>query len=72
MQTMIRMREVLVRTQMSRTTLWRKIRSGTFPAPLELSENIVAFEESAVVEWLKNRPRRTYGAALATEPPQAA
>ena len=36
---MLRPREVMARTGLSRTTLWRRVRAGTFPAPTQLGEN---------------------------------
>ena len=50
------------RTGKTRVTLWRGVRAGTFPAPLELGPNSVGWYEDEVVAWLASRPRRTYGA----------
>jgi predicted DNA-binding transcriptional regulator AlpA len=46
----------------SRTQIWRKVRDGTFPAPIELGPNSVGWFEDEVFAWLDTRPRRTYGA----------
>jgi prophage regulatory protein len=72
MSRMLRMRDVLAMTGISRSTLWRKIRAGDFPAPFELGVNTVAFESDAVDAWLKSRPRRTYGDQSADGLPGAA
>ena len=59
---MLRPPEVMARTGLSRTTLWRRVRAGTFPPPCELGENSIGWPASAVNAWLVNRPLRTYGA----------
>ena len=40
----------------SRTTLWRRVRAGDFPAPRRLGPNIVAWLEDDVRAWLESRP----------------
>lgn len=42
----------------SRTTLWRWVRAGTFPAPIELSARSQGWLESAVDDWLSRRPQK--------------
>ena len=59
---MLRFADVIARTGLSRTTLWRKIRAGTFPAPIQLSENSVGFPEHVVAEWVASRPTVHYAA----------
>ena len=59
---MLRAPEVMARTGLSRTTIWRKVRDGSFPAPLELSVNSVGWPASEIAAWLKARARRNYGA----------
>ena len=39
-----------------RCTLWRWIKQGAFPAPLQLGRNAVGFRESDVSDWLESRP----------------
>ncbi len=69
---MLRPPEVMTRTGLSRTTIWRRVRAGTFPAPTELGENSIGWPESEIATWLANRPRRTYGAEVEAPPPEAA
>lgn len=57
----LRPREVVVRTGHSRTTLWRKVKAGKFPAPKELGPNSIGWLESDIDTWLANLPTRTYG-----------
>jgi prophage regulatory protein len=63
--TMLRQPEVLRRTGLSRTTIWRKIRAGDFPAPRQLGSNSIGWPESEITEWLEGCPRRTYGGEAA-------
>ena len=39
----------------SAKTLWRKVKDGTFPAPVKLSERITAWKVETVREWLDSR-----------------
>ena len=39
----------------SRTTLWRWVRDGRFPSPLELGPNTRAWRESDVRSWLDDK-----------------
>jgi predicted DNA-binding transcriptional regulator AlpA len=50
-------------THKSRVQLWRDIRAGSFPAPVELGPNRVAWVRSEIEAWKSSRPRRTYGAS---------
>jgi prophage regulatory protein len=62
MDPMLRPAEVMARTGLSRTSLWRRARAGSFPAPIEIGPNAIGWPDSVISEWLENRPRRTYGA----------
>lgn len=48
----LRMRTVLERTGLSRSTLYRKIRNGTFPNQVKLSEHCCGWRESAINRWM--------------------
>ena len=39
----------------SRTTRWRMVKRGEFPAPLQISPGRVAWKESDVRAWLETR-----------------
>ena len=69
---MLRPPEVVKRTGLSRTTLWRRVRAGTFPSPTELGENSIGWPASTIAAWLENRPQRTYGAERPYEAPKEA
>jgi len=36
----------------SSTTLWRKVKSGEFPAPIKLGTSITAWRVSDVIDWI--------------------
>lgn len=50
----IRLKTVLDRTGLSRTTLYRKIAEGTFPRQLPISVHGAGWHESAVNRWIAN------------------
>jgi prophage regulatory protein len=39
----------------SAPTLWRKVKAGTFPKPVKLSERVTAWRVGDVREWLSAR-----------------
>ncbi|CAN5362414.1 hypothetical protein BH10PSE14_BH10PSE14_29190 [soil metagenome] len=50
----IRLRAVLKRTGLSRSTMYRKVDQGTFPRQVRISQRCVGWRESAVEAWLRN------------------
>ena len=50
----LRIRTVLKRTGLSRSTLYRKIQHGTVPKQLRIAESCVGRRESAVEAWLRS------------------
>ena len=60
----VRTAEVVARTGLSRTTLWRQVRAGSFPAPIKLTEGgAVGWFETQVEDWLASRPIVNYAPA---------
>ena len=59
---MLRAPQVMSRTGLSRSTIWRRVRAGTFPAPVELGVNSIGWPENSISSWIESRKRRTYGA----------
>lgn len=41
---------------LSAATIWREVKEGKFPAPVELSSNTVGWRREAVERWLDDRP----------------
>ena len=52
---LIKRPEVEARTGKSRTALYAAVRAGTFPAPVEIGPNSVAWVESEVDAWIEQR-----------------
>lgn len=57
----VRLKTVLARTGMSRSTIYRKIKEDTFPAQIKISTNGAGWKESDINRWVANpagwRPR---------------
>lgn len=52
----LRLKAVLDRTGLSRSTLYRKVERGTFPVQVHISERCIGWRESDVQRWLSNPP----------------
>ena len=57
---LLRPKQVMERMGWSRTTLWRRVRAGDFPAPVSTGANITAFYEDEVDAAQANLKRVTY------------
>jgi len=53
-------REVERLCRLGRSTLYRKMRDGTFPVPLKVSERAVRWRDSDIRAYVDSRPR-SYG-----------
>lgn len=51
---LMRLREVMARTQLGRTTIYRRIAAGTFPPSTPISAGLVAWYESDINDWVAN------------------
>ena len=51
----LRLREVLARTGLSRSTLYRKLDDGTFPQRVHISRRCIGWHESTIDTWIQNR-----------------
>ncbi len=59
----LRCKEVLLRTGLSRATIYRLIEKGWFPSPVKLSKTAVGWIEAEVEDWLSSRERTAASAA---------
>lgn len=50
----LRLNTVLDRTGLSRSTLYRKIQTGTFPKQVRIATRCAGWRESAVNDWVRN------------------
>ncbi len=57
MANVLRCSEVIRRTGLSRTTIWRRERAGDFPRRLILGPNAMGWIEDEVEQWIAARPR---------------
>jgi prophage regulatory protein len=53
----IRLKSVLSRTGLSRSTLYRKIAEGSFPAQIRISVNGAGWHESEISRWVTDPVR---------------
>ena len=60
----IRLKTVLARTGLSRSTIYRKIAEGTFPPQIKISVNRTGWHESDINRWIADpvslRPKREF------------
>lgn len=49
---LLRMREVIDLTGLSRASIYRRLKVGTFPNPVRLGENSIAWRSSEVAHWI--------------------
>jgi prophage regulatory protein len=47
--------EVSRATTLSRTTIWRSVKAGTFPKPVQVSARRVAWPASGIQQWVAGR-----------------
>lgn len=50
---LLRRREVLARTGLSNSEMHRRIKAGSFPAPIALGPNSVAWPSNAIDAWIE-------------------
>lgn len=50
----LRIKAVLARTGLTRSTLYRKIAGGTFPKNMRISTRCMGWREAAIAAWLNN------------------
>lgn len=49
----IRLQEVMHKTALSRSAIYRKMNDGSFPKTVSLNDRAVAWDESEVEEWME-------------------
>ena len=58
-------RDLQARGYGGRVTIWRKVRTGEFPAPLDLGRGRVGWREQDIEKWLESREIAGIGRAAA-------
>ena len=59
MQTILRLPAVRARVSMSRSTIYERVREGTFPPPVNLGKRAVGWLASEVDAWLAAQIERS-------------
>jgi prophage regulatory protein len=57
-------REILAVLPLSRSTIWRMVQAGTFPAPIRLTPGRIGWQWSAVLAWIEERKKNPVAVAL--------
>jgi len=52
----LRLPAVIAVVGVSRVSIWRWVRAGTFPRPIRLGARAVGWRDSDVQRWLETRP----------------
>lgn len=67
----VRQSQLLVFVPFSKSTLWRRVDDGTFPAPVKLSSNVTAWRAEDVRRWMADvvQPQRHHIDVLAGPEP---
>lgn len=47
--------ETSKRVSLGRTTIWKRVKSGDFPAPVQIGERKIAFVRSEIEAWISAR-----------------
>ncbi|MBD3652364.1 AlpA family transcriptional regulator [Kangiella sp.] len=55
MSTILRLNEVIVKTKLSRSTIYRFVNEGTFPKPISLGARAVGWSEQQINEWIEQK-----------------
>lgn len=63
--------EIVPILPIGKSTLWRKVRAGTFPAPVRLTEKCTAWRVSDIRAWLAAQTGDTYTPSTPTQPQEA-
>ena len=55
--TVLRRKQVEVRTGLSRSTIYARVKAGSFPAPISLGAKAVGWLQSDIDDWIYERVR---------------
>lgn len=70
-------KELLERIPLDRSTIWRMVQEGRFPAPIQLTAQRIGWRWSAILRWLSEReadplkPKTLYNFSAEKQPPAA-
>jgi prophage regulatory protein len=52
MSELFRVKTLSKKLDMAESTIWKKVRSGTFPKPISLGERFTAWRSEDIQDWL--------------------
>jgi prophage regulatory protein len=61
--TILRLPDVVGRTGLSRTVIYRRIADGTFPKPVALGQRAIGWRESDIIDWIDSLTTKSARAA---------
>ncbi|MET4118798.1 prophage regulatory protein [Bradyrhizobium sp. JR1.5] len=67
----LRVSEVVPMVGFSKTTLYARVRAGTFPKPIALGPQTTAFLEDEVLEWMKTQVAAARGYSTSASTPRS-
>lgn len=59
MSRFVNVKEVIQRTSLSRTTIWRMVKKGEFPSQIKIGMIRVAWLDMDIENWMNDRKERT-------------
>ena len=54
-RSLIRKRTVLSRVGLGNTSIYKRIKEGTFPKPVPIGDRAVAWDSEAIDRWIENK-----------------
>ena len=51
----IRIKDVMKKTGLARSTVWLWVKEGKLPKPIKLSERVTVWKESDIDEWMESK-----------------
>ena len=51
----IRIKDVMKKTGLARSTIWLWVKEGKLPKPIKLSERVTVWKESDIDEWMESK-----------------
>ena len=69
---LLRLRDVLARTGLSKSAVYSRIDAGTFPRPVSLGARAVAWRERDLSEWIESREPAPVRAIVSPKRPRLA
>ena len=56
----LRLPAVMERVGLCRTTIYRRVRAGTFPAPVDLGNGLIGWTDTVIDTWQRELPSVSY------------